>query len=170
MVAAISLEMTTRKNDELIARHRVKSQSASMFSRSFFVGMALACLMAAAPAFASSAKSYSIGDKERGYASWYNEGSKTASGETFDRHQLTAAHRSLPFGSIVRVTSRSTGLSVDVRINDRGALKDNRIIDVSEAAADILKMKQAGTIPVEIKVIRLGASTSKKPHKKGWFW
>jgi len=131
----------------------------------------LTWLFLADPAFASSSKSYSVGDKERGYASWCGDGSKTASGERFDRHKLTAAHRSLPFDSIVRVTSRSTGLSVEVRINDRGPWQDGRIIDVSEAAADILKMKQAGTIPVEIKVIHLGNGAIKKKHKDWWrFW
>ena len=136
----------------------------------FFFTAALGWLFLANPAYAASSKSYSVGDKERGYASWYDAGSETASGETFDRHKLTAAHSYLPFGTIVRVTSRSTGLHVDVRINDRGPLKGNRTIDVSEAAADILQMKRAGTIPVEIKVIRLGAPNPKKPHKKWWFW
>lgn len=145
-----------------------------MLHRYFLVGFALttlAWLLPAHPVVASS-KSYSLGDKERGYASWYGEGSKTASGERFDRHKLTAAHRYLPFDSIVRVTSRSTGRSVEVRINDRGPYQDGRIIDVSEAAADILKMKRDGTIPVEIKVIHLGASNpKKKPHKEWWrFW
>ncbi len=124
----------------------------------------LAWLFLANVASAASSKSYSVGDTERGYASWYNEDSKTASGEHFDRHKLTAAHRSLPFGSVVRVTSRSTGLHVEVRINDRGPWKSGRIIDVSEAAADVLKMKRPGTIPVEIQVIHLGATNPKKKH------
>jgi rare lipoprotein A len=145
-----------------------------MLHRCFLVGFVLttlAWLSLANLAFASSSKSYSVGDKERGYASWYKEGSKTASGECFDRHKLTAAHRSLPFGSVVRVTSRITGLIVEVRINDRGPLKGNRIIDVSEAAADILKMKRAGTIPVELQVIRLGKpGPKKKLHKGWWLW
>ena len=145
-----------------------------MLSRCFsfnFILIALTWLFPASFVSASDSKSYSVGDKERGYASWYNEGSKTASGETFDRHKLTAAHRYLPFGSIVRVTNRSTGLHVEVRINDRGPWQDGRIIDVSEAAADILKMKLAGTIPVEIKVLHLGNGAIKKKHKDWWkFW
>jgi len=113
--------------------------------------------------------SYSVGDKEKGDASWYSDGKTTASGETFDRHKLTAAHRHLPFGTIVRVTSRSTGLSVDVRINDRGPWRWGRIIDVSEAAANVLKMKKSGEIPVEIEVIRLGIDTPTS-KRKGWWW
>ena len=145
-----------------------------MLSRSFFVNFALSFLTWLCftnLASAASSKSYSVGDKEHGYASWYSEGSKTASGERFDRHKLTAAHRYLPFGSIVCVTSRSTGLHVEVRINDRGPWQDGRIIDVSEAAADVLQMKRPGTIPVEIKLVHLGNGAIKKKHKDWWkFW
>jgi rare lipoprotein A len=73
-------------------------------------------------------------------------------------HQLTAAHRHLPFGTIVRVTNRANGASVEVRINDRGPYDDDdRIIDLSSAAADALRMKGAGIVTVEIEVIRLGS-------------
>ena len=73
-----------------------------------------------------------------GMASWYGpkfKGRRTASGETFDPTQLTAAHRSLPFGSRVLVTNLDTGQSVVVRINDRGPYTHSRVIDVSRAAA-----------------------------------
>ena len=106
-------------------------------------------------------KRYHDGETQRGLAAWYGseqQGHLTANGETFDMHQFTAAHRQLPFGTIVRVTNRSNGLSVEVRINDRGPWGDgDRIIDLSSAAADVLQMKQAGTVPVEIEVIRLGS-------------
>ena len=73
---------------------------------------------------------------------------------------LTAAHRHLPFGTIVRVTNRLNGESVEVRINDRGPWTgDNRIIDVSSAAADALQMKKAGIVPVEIEVVQLGGTS-----------
>jgi len=102
---------------------------------------------------------YHDGETLHGLASWYGaeQGRQTASGEEFDPRDLTAAHRHLPFGTIVRVTNRLNGDSVDVRINDRGPFADDdRIIDVSSAAADVLQMKRAGVVPVEVEVIRLG--------------
>lgn len=105
-------------------------------------------------------KRYHEGETQRGLASWYGseQGHQTSSGERFDPRKLTAAHRHLPFGTIVRVTNRTNGLSVEVRINDRGPFGDgDRIIDVSSAAADVLKMKRSGLVPVEIEVIQLGS-------------
>src|SRR5689334_12820654 len=69
------------------------------------------------------------GNMYRGYASWYGEPQMTASGERFDKHALTAAHRSLPLGTRVRVTNTRNGKSVVVRINDRGPYSKSRIID-----------------------------------------
>ncbi|MCE0522909.1 MAG: septal ring lytic transglycosylase RlpA family protein [Methylacidiphilales bacterium] len=113
------------------------------------------------PAYAMGPKRYHEGETQRGLASWYGSeqrGDLTADGERFDPGQLTAAHRRLPFGTIVRVTNRTNGLSVEVRINDRGPYGDgDRIIDVSSAAADILQMKKSGVVPVEIEIIRLGS-------------
>ncbi|MGI3903665.1 MAG: septal ring lytic transglycosylase RlpA family protein [Janthinobacterium lividum] len=86
-----------------------------------------------------------------GLASWYGpgfSGHRTASGERFNTGALTAAHRSLPFGSRVRVTSRRTGRSVVVRINDRGPFVGGRIIDLSPAASRVLGMN--GTEPVTL--------------------
>ena len=83
-----------------------------------------------------------------GVASYYgNElaGNRTASGERFDPGQLTAAHRTLPFGSMVRVTNMATGDSVVVRINDRGPFAHGRVIDVSHAAAREIGMHRSGT-------------------------
>lgn len=90
---------------------------------------------------------------ERGLASWYGErhhGRRTASGETFDMHALTAAHRTLPFGTRVRVRNPATGDSVVVRINDRGPFKQGRVIDLSRAAAERIGLIRAGVAPVEI--------------------
>ena len=84
---------------------------------------------------------------ERGGASWYGpgfHGRRTASGERFDMHALTAAHRTLPFGTLVRVHSLVNGREVDVRITDRGPYAHNRIIDVSRAAAEELGMLGMG--------------------------
>ena len=91
---------------------------------------------------------------QRGLASWYGESQMTASGERFDRHAMTAAHRSLPFGTRVRVTNQHNGRSVVVRINDRGPYGGHgRIIDLSEAAARELHMIDAGVVPVTLEVM-----------------
>jgi rare lipoprotein A len=89
----------------------------------------------------------------RGYASWYDEPQMTASGERFDKHKLTAAHRTLPMGTMVRVTNTHNGKSVVVRINDRGPYSKKRIIDLSEAAARELGMIDAGVAPVQLEVL-----------------
>ena len=91
-----------------------------------------------------------------GIASWYGreeQGQLTANGERFDRHNFTAASRHLPFNTIVRVTNRDNGRSVQVRINDRGPWVHGRILDLSEAAADTLDMKKSGTAKVKVEVI-----------------
>jgi len=90
---------------------------------------------------------------QRGMASWYGgrfHGRKTASGERFDQGELTAAHRTLPFGSLVCVRSTVTGKTVVVRINDRGPYSDGRVIDLSQAAAQELGMLGLGIKPVEM--------------------
>ncbi len=107
---------------------------------------------------ASTTYTYTPGETLRGMASWYGseQGRETASGERFNPHLLTAAHRHLPFGTIVRVTNRMNGRSVEVRINDRGPFGDgHRILDLSSAAADVLQMKQCGIVPVEVEVLEL---------------
>jgi rare lipoprotein A len=96
------------------------------------------------------------GDVQRGYASWYGrdfQGRPTASGERFDRHKLTAAHKTLPLGSKVRVVHSGNGRSVVVRINDRGPYSRKRIIDLSEAAARRLRMIDQGVAPVTMHVV-----------------
>jgi rare lipoprotein A len=93
---------------------------------------------------------------ERGLASWYGEpyhGRRSASGETYDMHRLTAAHRTLEFGSLVRVTRRDSGAAVEVRINDRGPFIEGRIIDLSFAAAKTIGLDIDGVAPVEIRLI-----------------
>lgn len=91
--------------------------------------------------------------QEYGLASWYGvqlHRRRTASGERFDMHALTAAHRTLPFGSLVCVRSLVTGREVVVRINDRGPHAANRVIDLSRAAADALGVLGLGTKPVTV--------------------
>jgi rare lipoprotein A len=90
---------------------------------------------------------------ESGLASFYAtkfQGRSTASGETYDETALTAAHRTLPFGTEVRVTRVSNGRSVIVRINDRGPRKKERVIDLSRAAADSLDMLREGLATVRL--------------------
>jgi rare lipoprotein A len=95
---------------------------------------------------------------QEGYASWYGgslHGGPTASGERFNKNAMTAAHRTLPMQTRVRVTNKRNGRSVVVRINDRGPFgKKTRIIDVSEAAARQLGMIEAGVVPVRLEVVK----------------
>jgi rare lipoprotein A len=91
---------------------------------------------------------------ETGLASWYGprfHGKRTASGEIFNQHDFTAAHRTLPWGSKVKVTNTANGKSVEVRINDRGPFGRGRIIDLSRAAARVLGMMGSGIITVRIE-------------------
>lgn len=91
-----------------------------------------------------------------GVASWYGgkfHGRRTASGETYNMHALTAAHPSLPFGTEVIVTNRNNGRSVVVRINDRGPFTGGRIIDLSHQAASRIGMVNSGTASVIVEVI-----------------
>ena len=100
---------------------------------------------------------------ERGIASWYGEpyhGRQTASGEVYDMHQMTAAHKTLAFGSVVKVYRRDTGADVVVRINDRGPFVDDRIIDLSRAAAREIGMLGPGTARVQISVVEMSAMLS----------
>jgi rare lipoprotein A len=91
--------------------------------------------------------------KQTGVASYYWQGRGTASGERFNPNALTAAHRSLPFGTKVRVTNLKNGRTVVVRINDRGPFVRGRIIDVSKAAAGELGFKGSGTTKVALSVV-----------------
>lgn len=89
-----------------------------------------------------------------GIASYYWQEQMTSSGERFDKTALTAAHRSLPFNTRVRVTNLANGRSVVVRINDRGPFKPGRVIDLSEAAARTIDMTGRGLAQVRIEVVR----------------
>lgn len=93
----------------------------------------------------------------QGMASWYGQqfhGRPTASGEPFDMNGFTAAHKTLPFGTRVRVTHQETKKSVVVRITDRGPFVRGRVIDLSYGAAKDLGMIQAGVVPVQLEVVR----------------
>ncbi len=94
-----------------------------------------------------------------GIASWYGavlNGHRTASGERFNMYDMTACHKTLPFGTIVKVTDQKTGRSVDVRINDRGVLNEGRVIDLSFAAAAKLGIVKSGLTDVKLEVVKMG--------------
>jgi len=131
------------------------------------VGFFCVALIGSPSALAMGPERTHPGETESGRASWYGseQGHHTASGERFNPRALTAAHRHLPFGTIVRVTNQLNGRSVELRINDRGPWRHGRIIDVTSAAADILQMKKQGTVPVIIEIIKLGAP-SRHAHAK----
>ena len=91
-----------------------------------------------------------------GFVSYYGaeaHGGATASGETYDMYALTCAHPTLPFGAVLRVTNLNNGLSVVVRVNDRGPFVEGRVIDLSYAAARRLKMLDEGVVPVRVRVM-----------------
>jgi rare lipoprotein A len=117
------------------------------------LALALLYACASSPPARSSAPS-----KQVGLASYYADrfhGRRTASGERYHVRKLTAAHRSLPFGTLVRVRVVKTGASVKVRVNDRGPFVKGRIIDLSRAAAKELGIVRAGIAKVELTILKM---------------
>ncbi len=109
-----------------------------------------------------------IGDTFRGRASWYGpnfHGKLTSNGEHYNMYDFTAAHKTLPMNTILRVTNLNNGKSVRVRINDRGPFVNNRIIDLSKAAASKIDMIGTGTAPVKLEVLGF-ANRNAMPTKK----
>ena len=97
-----------------------------------------------------------VGDKASGIASWYGpdfHGKKTSNGETYDMHAMTAAHKTLPMNTMVRVTNIKNGKNIIVRINDRGPFVAGRVIDLSKTGAVKLDVFNAGTAPVLLEVV-----------------
>jgi len=116
------------------------------------IGMAIGCASEASARRGAAP----IGHVQKGRASYYGKefvGRKTASGERYDPNLMTAAHKTLPLGTRVRVT-RQGGQSVVVRVNDRCGCTHGRIIDVSEAAARTLDMLRVGVVKVRLEVVR----------------
>lgn len=119
----------------------------------FVVSLTPAC---AATRPASPQGEVRLAFEEEGYASYYgrgHQGKRTASGEPFDARRLTAAHRTLPFGTRVRVTNLTNGRQVIVTVTDRGPFRRERVIDVSQRAAKDLGFVRAGTARVRIEVL-----------------
>jgi rare lipoprotein A len=140
-------------------------QNASIIARATAI-LLLACILSACPSMVQSPRASHADTRtpkikddavESGQAGWYGNryhGRKTASGERFDQDALTAAHRTLPFGTVVQVKNLTNGRTVDVRINDRGPFgRKTRIIDLSRAAARALDMERAGVAPVELRIV-----------------
>lgn len=110
-----------------------------------------------------------VGDEFSGNASWYGpdfHGKSTSNGETYNMYDMTAAHKTLPMNTIVKVTNKSNGLSTVVRINDRGPFVETRIIDLSNSAAKKIDLIAAGTAPVTIEVLGFDAKDRKIPTAK----
>lgn len=102
-----------------------------------------------------------VGETATGVASWYGpgfHGKTTSNGEAYNQNAFTAAHKTLPMNTIVSVTNLDNGRKTTVRINDRGPFVDNRIIDLSKAAATRLDMLQSGTAPVKLEVVGFDSS------------
>ncbi len=116
-----------------------------------------------------AAREGKVGFTERGLASWYGpgfHGRATASGETYDMYDHTAAHQTLPLGTVVEVRNRDNGKRTTVRINDRGPFVRGRIIDLSRSAAKDLEMLGPGTAPVELRVLQ---TAELAPHPGGYW-
>lgn len=117
----------------------------------------LACRSPSIPPPQTVKKGYT----ERGLASWYGpgfHGRRTANGEVYDMNAMTAAHKKLPFGTVVEVRNRDNGRTTRVRINDRGPFVRGRIIDLSKASAKQIEMIGTGTARVEIRVVAVSSS------------
>lgn len=112
---------------------------------------------------------------EEGVASWYGpgfHGKQTANGETYDMNDLTAAHRTLPMPSVVRVTNLENGRSIKLKVNDRGPFAREQIIDVSRRASQLLGFHQQGTTPVRVEIVedesRMLAAALGVPSEVAW--
>ncbi len=115
---------------------------------------------------ASPSPSNPSGDQV-GYASWYGSrfhGRLTANGEVYDMNKLTAANKTLPFGTVVKVTNLENGKSVDVTINDRGPFVAGRIIDLSRAAAEAIGLMSMGVAKVRLHILKMGDGARVKPQ------
>lgn len=140
-----------------MTRGRALPRGASAAALLAAVGVLAGCGAHEPPA-TSPRPSVRLGATESGRASWYGpdyHGRQTASGERYNMFALTAAHRTLPFGTLVRVENRENGREVIVRINDRGPFVHGRIVDLSYAAARAIGMSRAGEVKIRMEVVGL---------------
>ena len=152
LVAACAQSSVVTKNSEFAAAGRQASLRHDR-TASFATNKRIASARRHTP-FAPRKTASGTQIASQGVASFYTEGTQTASGEKFDTHELTAAHPTLPFGTRLRVTNVGTGKSVTVRINDRGPYIRGRIVDVSYSAAETLGMVGAGVANVRLDVVQ----------------
>ncbi|TKB64053.1 MAG: septal ring lytic transglycosylase RlpA family protein [Nitrospira sp.] len=127
------------------------------------MGLSLGMLVSACSWVPKGASQLDVGIEDRGVASWYGEsfhGRQAANGELFDMDALTAAHRTLPLGSVVRVLNLTNGKHLLVRITDRGPYVNNRILDLSRGAAARLGMMEKGLSVVRVQLVGEGRSTT----------
>jgi rare lipoprotein A len=161
------MKFIERKNDSANRRHFHRTGAALLVVVGLFGAKAAVPAttpaVAAIPAQIPAQSSAKLAPAQKhhwyqvGFASWYGQlfqGKPTASGESFDMNQLTCAHRSLPLGSLIRVTNLRNHKSVVVRVNDRGPVPENRVVDLSYAAAHFLGMSHAGTARVKLELIQ----------------
>lgn len=121
--------------------------------RGFIIGALALALAAPAAAADDDVAGTDLGSGMASYFSREMAGNRTANGERCDPDTLTAAHRTAPFGSRIRVTSLTTGKSVVVRVNDRGPFRAGRVIDLSHAAARAIGMRRSGTAKVNLALL-----------------
>lgn len=156
ILIAISAVAVRAAESSLRATPVKPTHGAAMAINSAAVAGTQPVLPAPAPANVVNAHNSHVINMMSGNASWYGsvlQGHRTASGVIFDEHQLTAAHRTLPFGTMVRVTDLRSHRSVIVKITDRGVLFSDRAIDLSYAAASELGMVRDGVHPVRLTVV-----------------
>jgi rare lipoprotein A len=151
-LGACAQSSVVTKNSEFQSNSRQASLE-SHRATSFTAGRRVAAVKKHTP-FALRKNAGETQTASQGIASFYTEGTKTANGEKFDTHELTAAHPTLPFGTKLQVTNVATGRSVTVRVNDRGPYVRGRVVDVSYAAADALGMVGGGLAKVKLDVVQ----------------
>ena len=126
---------------------------ASKYLRTLSAAVLAATIVSSPLAAATTSQKAGAGSGKCGRASWYALTSKTASGERMNASLMTAAHRSLPFGTKVQVTNKTNGKTVVVRINDRGPFIRGRVLDVSRAAAKNIDMINAGHASICYRIV-----------------
>lgn len=132
-----------------------------MFDKLLFASILAVLMMAPLTTFAK----VSPGFTQKGAASYYHDslhGRKTASGQRYNKSALTAAHKTLPLGTVVRVTNLRRGTRVKVKINDRGPFVKGRVIDLSRAAAKKLGMVKRGVAKVKVEVLEVPRSAKRR--------
>lgn len=136
-------------------------------SKAFLIGLFLVFFLLSACAVSIRKRDYGIGYREVGLASWYGKdfhGRPTASGEIYNMFGISAAHKTIPLGTLLLVTDLQTGRSVKVKVNDRGPFVGRRILDLSYGAAKKLRIVEKGLAKVEIKIT--GRTPIIRPMKK----